>query len=169
MLLVALATIALTATPAFAGNGRSAARSTGDDLVGQLMQKGTGQACTEKSRQAFVGGGATYLASCTGQRGDFRFLVVVQAKPGGARVDYPWVQARIDDVCHGDGGAVYSVGVKDRFVAMYLGRGADTDTSSGAATAYGLWTGLAQQLQGTAGRFVAATACADGRVTKKLI
>jgi hypothetical protein len=155
-----------------AANGpsaRSAAKTTGDDLVHQLMAKDKGNACTDASKRGFVGGGASYLASCTGADGDFRFLVIVQVKPGGATVDYPFVQQRINDVCKGAGGAVYSVGVKDRFVAMYLGRGTDTDAKSGAATAYGLWSGLAQQLQGTGGRFVAASSCAGGQVTKKLI
>jgi hypothetical protein len=161
--------LVLPVIPATAADSRGAARNTGDDLMTQLMKPGKGRACTDASKQGFVDGGASYLASCTGQDGDFRFLVVVQAKPGGARVNYPWVQARVNEVCKGDGGAVYSVGVKDKFVAMYLGRGADTQADSGAATAYGLWSGLAQQLQGSAGRFVAATACADGKVTKKLI
>ena len=157
------------ASAANAPSARSVAKTTGDDLVHQLMAKDTGNACTALSKRGFLGGGASYLASCTGAGGDFRFLVIVRAKPGGATVDYPFVQQRINDVCRGSGGAVYSVGVKDRFVAMYLGRGTDTDAKSGAATAYGLWSGLAQQLQETGGRFVAANACAGGQVTKKLI
>ena len=159
----------VAAGAATASGDRAAAKSTGDDLVQQLMASSKGQACDTASKRGFVGRGASYLASCTGADGAFRFLVIVAAKPGGATVDYPYVKQRIDEVCKGSGGAVYSVGVKDRFVAMYLGRGVDTDAKAGAAAAYGLWSGLAQQLESTEGRFIAANSCANGRVVKKLV
>jgi hypothetical protein len=171
VVLVMIGAVVASAGPAVAdaSDGRGAAKATGDDLVAQLMKQRKGGACTTASKRGFFDRGSGYLASCTGQDGDFRFLVIVQAKPGGLNVNSPYVQQRIDDICAGSGGAVYSVGVKDRFVAMYLGRGADRDATSGAAKAYGLWSSLAEQLQSTGGRFVAANSCADGKVLKKLI
>lgn len=158
--LVAAGSSASTATADTVG-----ARSLGDNLVRRLLQT---KSCTARSRHLTFGHGASYLASCTGEGGDFRFIVTVPVKPGGLNVNTSYIRGRIDDICAGNGGAVFSAGVKDRFAAMYLGRGDDTEQGTAAHDAATLYNGLTSQLGTESGAFHSGLICANGTVTKRV-
>jgi hypothetical protein len=164
--LPAAATAAAPATTASLATGAAASRSLGDSFVDRLMQAGS---CDTIGRHTMFGNGATYLASCTGGNGALRVLVVVPVKRGGLDVDTSYIRARINDVCKGDGGAVFSAGIKDRFAVMYLGKGDDTQADSGAYRAVTLFNGLTEQLATEAGAFRSGSTCAQGRVVRKVV
>lgn len=149
-----------------ATTARQQAKSTGDRLVARLLQ--SDHSCDERSDHGYFGKGASYLASCDAKDGSFRFIVVVPVRTGGLNVDTAYIRARIDDTCADAGGAVYSAGVRGRFVVMYLGRGSAAVAGSGASVAVGLWNGLLDQLQETSGTFRSGEICAGGRVLQKL-
>lgn len=164
--LTALSAFVVLATPAGAATDRGRARAVGDGLVARLM--GEGAPCAVVTKQRFFGHGNSYLASCASKDRSFRFVVVVPVKPGGLTVDVPYIRARIDEVCTDTGGVVYSAGVKERFAAVYLGRGSDIEDGTGASVAVGLWNGLTGQLATTPGAFHTGETCAGGAVTQKV-
>jgi hypothetical protein len=150
--------VVIAVAPAASATSSGDARSTGDGLVHRLRQS---HACDVSTKRGFIAGGDNYLASCTSKDGSFGFIVVVQAKAGGLTAKSSYIEGRVNETCKDSGGAVFTAGVRDRFVAMYLGRG------SGADKAASLWQGLADQIGSTAGHFVIGEKCAQGAITQK--
>ena len=146
--------------------GQDGARSMGDAFVHRLIADGS--ACTVVAKKGYFGHRANYLASCTSKDESFRFLVVVRAKSGSLQIDTPYIRDRIDDICKDTGGVVFTAGVKDRFAAIYLGRGDDVTDGTGAFSAVRLWNGLTEQLASTSGAFHTGETCANGKVTRKV-
>jgi hypothetical protein len=158
-LVLVIAMLLVTVTPALAATSDSSkARSIGDGFVRRLRQT---HACDLATKRGFIADGDSYLASCTTKDGSFRFIAVVEAKPGGLTTKSSYIEDQVNQICKGTGGVVFTAGTRPQFFAMYLGRGTGLDVATG------LWEGLSEQLA-AAGRFTTGEKCAQGNITEDL-
>jgi hypothetical protein len=139
---------------------RQQARASGDGLIATLLDGGK---CDETTARGFINK-TSYLAACGKADGSFQYFAIVNAAKGKFDTKSPYVQAQIDQLCAGSGGAVYAAGVNGEFVVLYTGTGRPSQQGSGAATALSLRDDYAHQLSSTKGHATFGYTCANGQV-----
>lgn len=118
-----LAVLAFSGVAAAKGNSASSAQAAGDQFVASLMPSAdrTPGACDTKTQSGFFAKNSSYLASCGTADGTFQAFFVVDAKNVSINVNSPYMKAQLNMFCAT--GHAYSVGVKQKFVAVYAGTG----------------------------------------------
>jgi hypothetical protein len=124
LVMTLLATLALSGVAVAKGNAAANAQSSGDGFVAALMPAADGSTqgqgiCNTKTQSGFFAKNASYLASCSSADGTFQAIYIVDGNHKSLKTNSPYVKAQLNTVCAT--GHAYSVGVKQKFVALYLG------------------------------------------------
>jgi hypothetical protein len=152
-LVVMSAWVALSGVAVAKGDLAATAQSIGDGFVTSLMPAAdsTTGICDVKTQSGFFAKKQSYLASCGTADGSFQAFYIIDVNHKSLNSNSPYLKTQLNTFC--STGHAYSVGVKQKLVAVFAGVG-EPVTGNAAAVAKDMADSLGSDIKSSTPGFV---------------